>query len=78
MSPGDQNRRHTYPLLAPAGSPVGAQRSSFLKEEDITSDAAAANSVKIIPVKSYQDYALHYAAKYFERGIGLYFDNVCQ
>ena len=48
----------------------------WLKEEDITSDAAAANSVKIIPVKSYQDYALHYAAKYFERGIGLYFDNV--
>ena len=55
---------------------VDFTQRKWLKKEDITSDAAAANSIKIIPVKSYQDYALHYAAKYFERGIGLYFDNV--
>ncbi len=55
---------------------VDFTQRKWLKAEDITSDAAAANSIKIIPVKSYQDYALYYATKYFERGIGLYFDNV--
>lgn len=44
--------------------------------KDITSNSAAANSVKIIPVKSYQDYALWYGREWMKRGVGLYFDNV--
>ena len=55
---------------------VDFTQRKWLKKSDITSEAAAANSIKIIPVKSYQDYALYYASQYFKRGIGLYFDNV--
>lgn len=44
--------------------------------KDITTTTAAANSVKIIPVKSYQDYALWYGREWMKRGVGLYFDNV--
>ena len=44
--------------------------------KDITTTSAAANSVKIIPVKSYQDYALWYGREWMKRGVGLYFDNV--